>query len=139
MFLSQTTFAEKTIDLAGLQEAMPAPIPLPVSHCLYEERKDANEVERSEIQTGPYRAVLGSLLYLAPCTRRDIATAVSLLAKFQSSPALRHWRAMKHVVRYVKGTLAYGLLYKNENMATFTAWTDAGWARDVGTCRSRTG
>ena len=63
-----------------------------------------------------------------------------MLAKFQSAQAPRHWKAMQHVVRYVKGTIGYGLHYKRMKSApTLTAWTDADWARDIDTRRSRTG
>ena len=43
LFLSQRTFAEKIVDLAGMTNAKPTHAPLPLSHPLYEEKKTQNE------------------------------------------------------------------------------------------------
>lgn len=138
--LSQESFIKRVIDLAGLSDAKPCPTPLPMSHCLYEKQQDVTDEEQAQMERVPYRAVLGSLLYLATRTRPDIATAVSMLAKFQSSPSMRHWKAMKHVCRYLLGTASYGIRFcRGSSRPVLTAWTDADWARDQDKRRSRTG
>ena len=38
----------------------------------------------------PYLSVIGALMYLANCTRQDIAFSVNLLARYSSAPTLRH-------------------------------------------------
>ena len=60
----------------------------------------------------PYLAVIGALMYLANCTKYDIAFAVNLLARFSAKPTERHWNGVKHIVRYLKGTEDLGLFYK---------------------------
>jgi hypothetical protein len=59
----------------------------------------------------PYRAIVGSLLYVATWGRPDIAFAVTQLARFQTAPAIKHWNAAKHVLRYLLGTKDVGLCY----------------------------
>lgn len=138
--LTQTTFASSIVELAGLQDTKPAPTPLPVSHCLYEGVKEVTEEEKFLMQDVLYRAVLGSLLYLSTRTRPDIATPVSMLAKFQSAPAPQHWKTMKHVVRYVKGAVNFSLRYRRmKSVPMLTACTDAYFAREIETRRSRIG
>ena len=39
----------------------------------------------------PYLSAIGSLMYLANCTRPDIAFSVNLLARYSSASTLRHW------------------------------------------------
>ena len=56
-----------------------------------------------------YRNMVGSLLYLACWTRPDIAFAVSELSRFVSAPGLNHMQAVKHLLRYLKGTSELGL------------------------------
>lgn len=90
------------------------------------------------MQTVPYSSVLGSLLHLNTRTRPDLATAISMLGKFQSDPAPRHWKALKDVLRYLKDTLDFGLHYHG-NYMDFEAWSDADWARDQDKRRSRSG
>ena len=63
-----------------------------------------------------------------------------MLAKFQEKPLPRHWKAMKHVVRCLKGTTDYGLLLpKTKGEVRLEVWSDADWARDHSNRRSRTG
>ena len=50
-----------------------------------------------------------SLLYLASCTRPDIAFAVSELSRFVSSPGKPHLEAAKRVFRHLKKTWILGL------------------------------
>ncbi|RVW78802.1 hypothetical protein CK203_050971 [Vitis vinifera] len=39
----------------------------------------------------PYLSAIGALIYLANCTRPDIAFSVNLLARYNSAPTKRHW------------------------------------------------
>ncbi|GLI63566.1 hypothetical protein VaNZ11_006559 [Volvox africanus] len=59
----------------------------------------------------PYSEVVGSLLYLAVCSRPDISFAVGSLARFMAKPTINHWNAAKGVMRYLKGTQALGIKF----------------------------
>ena len=63
----------------------------------------------------PYLSAIGALLYLAQCTRPDIAFSVNLLARFTSAPTRRHWNGMKHILRYLHQTIDLGLFYSKES------------------------
>ena len=52
-------------------------------------------------------------MYLVNNTRPDIFFAVSLLARFSSCPTRRHWKGVKHIFRYLQGTIDMELLYSN--------------------------
>ena len=58
----------------------------------------------------PYMSLIGSLLYFR-ITRPDTLQAISKLAAFSSCHGIAHWKAAKHVLRYIKGTPNHGLLY----------------------------
>ena len=57
-----------------------------------------------------FRQLVGSLIYLI-ATRPDVSFTVSYISRFMSTPKADHWIAAKRVLRYVRGTLDYGLLY----------------------------
>ncbi|KAE8892612.1 hypothetical protein PF003_g23223 [Phytophthora fragariae] len=57
-----------------------------------------------------YRKAIGMLMYLATGTRPDLAYAVGQLNRFVSKPSNKHVGALKRVLRYLAGTVAYGKL-----------------------------
>ena len=73
----------------------------------------------------PYMSAIGSLMYLATCTRPDIATAVSELSKFSQNPGSTHWQGVKRVFRYVSGTIGDGLLYKRGAQVEVWGFSDS--------------
>ena len=52
----------------------------------------------------PYLSAIGALMYVANCTRPDIAFAVNLLARHSAAPTKRHWTGVKNIFRYLQGT-----------------------------------
>lgn len=87
----------------------------------------------------PYLSAIGALMYLANSTRPDIAFAVSLLARFSSSPTRRHWNGIKHILRYLRGTIDMGLFYPNDTKSQLVGYADAGYLSDPHKARSQTG
>ena len=71
-------------------------------------KEDAGEL----IDPTCYRSLVGSLLYLT-ITRPDLTFSASLLSRFMQEPREKHMLAAKRVLRYVKGTLDYGIEYKS--------------------------
>ena len=51
-----------------------------------------------------YQSLVGSLMYAMLGTRPDIAFAVTKLSQFNSNPSEQHFKAAKHVLRYLKAT-----------------------------------
>ncbi|GAQ83662.1 putative retrotransposon protein [Klebsormidium nitens] len=86
----------------------------------------------------PYASLVGSLLYLANCTRPDLAQATASLARFMSSPTEDHWRLAKSVLSYLAGTVESGLTYGAEKLE-FEGFCDANHGGDPDTRRSTTG
>ena len=86
----------------------------------------------------PYLAAIGTLSYLAECTRPDISFAVHLLARHSQNPTMRHWRGVQHIFRYLSGTHDYGLFYRKDATG-YEAYSDAGFASDSRNGRSQTG
>ena len=75
-------------------------------------------------------SVIEALLYLANCTRPNIAFAVNLLARFNASPTRRHWNDIKHVFLYLQGSQDLGLLYTRNQYMTLVGYLDAGYMSD---------
>ncbi|EOY00639.1 Uncharacterized protein TCM_010536 [Theobroma cacao] len=57
-----------------------------------------------------YRRLIGSLLYLS-ASRPNVMYATSLVSRFMHKPSETHLITTKRVLRYIKGTLSYGLKF----------------------------
>jgi len=63
-----------------------------------------------EVDPTLYRQLIGSLMYLVN-TRPDICFVVNTLRQFMVESKRVHWAATRHILRYVRGTIGYGLKY----------------------------
>ena len=78
----------------------------------------------------PCLSATGALMYLTYNTRPDIAFAINLLTRFSSSPTRRHWNRIKHVIKYLKGTIDMGLFYSNNSKSLLVGYVDVGYLLD---------
>ena len=70
-------------------------------------------------------------------TRPDIAYVVNSVSQFLHAPTADHFLAVKHILRYVKGTLHFGLTFHPSTIpSTLVAYLDADWAGCPDTRRS---
>ncbi|KAJ0526175.1 putative RNA-directed DNA polymerase [Helianthus annuus] len=74
-----------------------------------------------------YRETVGALQY-ATLSRPDIAFAVNKVCQFMHAPTENHWAAVKRILRYLKGTVNYGLLFRHNTGYQLQAFSDAKWA-----------
>jgi transposase InsO family protein len=143
--LSSAQHIASMLERFGMADAKPTMSPLPVKTVL----KAATSSEELLTAQYPYRAVVGSLNYVACWTRPDIAFAVSQVARFQEKPTMRHWQAAKHILRYLKGTSSVALRFSASSTAgtgtvgdsrpSITGYVDASWGEDLDTRRSQSG
>ncbi|PKU62304.1 putative mitochondrial protein [Dendrobium catenatum] len=84
-----------------------------------------------------YRKLTGALQYLC-LTRPDIAYSVNLLSQHMHQPMPEHTYLLKRLLRYIKGTLQYGIPITKSNLL-LTSFSDADWASDPISRKSTTG
>ena len=88
--------------------------------------------------SGPiYHEVVGTLQWLAICTRADIAHAAQALARFNTNPGEEHWKQANRCLRYLKGTIDHGITYTRQSDPTLAhsmyGFCDADWSADPDT------
>ena len=59
----------------------------------------------------PYASAVGSLIYAMLCTRPDICFTVGMVSRYQSNPGSKHWTAVKHILKYLRKTKDYMIMY----------------------------
>jgi hypothetical protein len=72
-------------------------------------------------------------------TRPYIYFSVNTLSQFLVEPIHVHLIVAKHVMRYLKGTLDYGLSYDGDHDFTLSGYTDSDWAGCVSYKKSTSG
>ncbi|XP_020689411.1 uncharacterized protein LOC110104580 [Dendrobium catenatum] len=75
-----------------------------------------------------YRQLAGSLQYLT-ITRPDIAFATNQICQHMHDPQHIHLQTLKRLLRYIQGTITYGLPLRRSNL-TLQSYVDADWASD---------
>jgi hypothetical protein len=106
--LDQSAYAKSILEKAGLASCKAVQAPM-------EEKLKMSKASTAKlVDATMYRSVVGSLRYLVH-SRPDIAYAVGYVSRFMEKPTEEHWAAVKHLLRYVAGTLDYGCYYKRES------------------------
>jgi hypothetical protein len=137
----QSTYTKKILKHFYMEKAHPLSTPMVVRSLDVEKdhfrpREDDEEILGPEV---PYLSVISALVYLANCTRPDIAFSVNLLARYSSAPTRRHWNGVKNVLRYLRGTTDIGLFYPRGSNSQLVGYADAGFLSDPHKGRSQTG
>ena len=99
------------------------------------------DTESSELtDPTPYRAIVGSLIYIISGARPDLCYIVTKLSQNMARPTEANLIAAKHVLRYLKGTTERSLEFrKGVDYLKLVGFCDSNWAGDVVDIRSMSG
>ena len=89
------------------------PMDTPMSKCeaLSLKMCHNNRKEQREMASLPYYITMGSLMYAILCTLPDIYFTVGLVSRYKLIHGRENWKAVKRILRYLKGTMDYCLCY----------------------------
>ncbi|XP_071739433.1 uncharacterized mitochondrial protein AtMg00810-like [Rutidosis leptorrhynchoides] len=131
LFLSQTKYARDILARADLLDSKPAATPLATA-------KNFSSHGTAFSDPTHYRSLIGAHQYLT-ITRPDLSYAVNQVSQFLQAPTTDHFQAVKRILRYVKGTLTFGLTFSHAPSPWLLGYSDADWARCIETRRSTYG
>ena len=92
--------------------------PIEVNHRLTLDDKDP------EIEIISYQKLIGKLLYLSH-TRPDICFTINVLSQFMHLPCNSHFQAANRVLKYLTGTIGFGLTYRKVGKIDLILYTDS--------------
>ncbi|GJQ87746.1 hypothetical protein Trydic_g14163 [Trypoxylus dichotomus] len=135
IFIYQSNYIKQVVQRFNLKDASSLTIPADPHVSLQAVQNDiiANAIV-------PYREAVGSLMYIAIVSRPDIMIAVDLVSPYMKKHCT-HWNAVKRIIRYLKGSSDFGVLYKSGDniQPLLIGYSDADFANDVDTRRSASG
>lgn len=122
--ISQEHYFTHLLERFDMTDAKPAATPLPSDFVA----KDVTDQQYDAAKHLPYREIVGSVMYAATISRPDLAFSAGLLARFMTKWSAEHYRAAKHLLRYVKGTIDYALTFDASSCErTLQGYVDADW------------
>jgi histone deacetylase 1/2 len=117
MHLSQAKYAAEILDNIIMTACMSAMTPIDTSPKL------SASASPPVADPTEYRSLARALRYLT-FMRRDIAYVVQQVCLHMHDPHEQHLAAIKHILRYVKGTLSHGLQLHSSSSASMVTYTD---------------
>ena len=141
LYVSQPDYINKILTTFGMQNCRPRGTPADPFTRLTKKMSPADEIERENMASIPYREAIGSLIYAATTCRPDIAYAVSQVAQYCENPGKPHWEAVKRILAYLSITPDYGLRFDGaiQESLTLHGFTDSDYAGDCDNRRSTSG
>ena len=117
IFLSQSKYARNLVKKFGLEFANSVRTPMSpnVKHTI--------DLLGKSVDSSLYRSMIGSLLYLT-ASKPDISYSVGVCARYQVNPKESHMIALKRIIKYVKTTVDFGVLYSKDTNDVLAGYFD---------------
>ena len=131
IMLSQKHYVEKILKRFGHFDAKPVSTPYDANTHLMKNRGDP-------VGQAEYAHIIGSLMHLMNFSRPDIAYVVCRLSRYIHNPNNDHWSALARLMKYLRGTMNYGILYSGF-LAVLEGYNDANWISDSDEIKSTSG
>lgn len=124
IFLCQSKYARSIMKKFSLENASHKRTPAPTHLKLSKDEKGFS------VDQSLYRSMIDNLLYLT-ISRPDVNFVVGVCPRYQPEPKVSHISQVKRILKYVKGTSEYGILYSHDSNYMLVGYCDADWTDSV--------
>ncbi|KAA0051914.1 putative copia-type polyprotein [Cucumis melo var. makuwa] len=132
IFISQERYTREILEKFNMMNSKP------IATSIETGTKLSKHEEGDDVDPSYFKSLVGSLRYLT-CTRPYILFSVGLVSRFVESPTTTHLKVTKRILRYLKGTLDYGLFYSSSKEFKLEGYCDSDWAGDTNDRKSTSG
>ncbi|MCI10100.1 gag-pol polyprotein, partial [Trifolium medium] len=132
VFICQKKYAKELLKKFCMEDCKSTTTPM------NQKEKFSKDDGAKKIDESKYRGLIGCLTYLT-ATRPDIMYVVSVLSRFMHCASEVHYQALKRIMRYIKGTINYGIKYTCCQKFKLVGYSDSDWAGSIDDMRSTTG
>jgi hypothetical protein len=152
VFMSQRAFAVTILERAGMLECNAARTPASPGRVYTKADCPATEEAKSSLRSSGhsqelYHSVQAAINFLVSITRDDLRYVNGKQAKYCANPGMEHFKGQKHELRFIKGTLDYGVEFiwrksdpaPSDGPLDIKMWTDSSYADDRDTGRTTLG
>ena len=141
LFLTQSGYLKRVVSRFGMVNSKLVTTPVAAHFKLSKQQEPEEEADIDHMRRIPYSSAVGSIMYAMVCTRPDVAYGIGLVSRFMGNPGKEHWEAVKWLLRYLKGTEEYGVMFGQVSGASsqVVGYVDSDFAGDLDRRRSVTG
>lgn len=132
IFINQKKYTQEVLERFSMDKCNPVHNPMVPGFKL---TKNGDGVK---VDSTFYKKIVGSLMYLT-ATRPDVMFVVSFISRFMDCPTELHLQSAKRILRYLKGTIDFGVFYKKGGNEELIAYTDSDYAGDLDDRKSTSG
>ena len=123
IFISQSKYACDLLRRFHMEYCKPTPSPFQSGV------KISPTCTSPEVDATLYHQLVGSLLYLTH-SHPDLSFSIGHLAFYMKTPHESHWKEEKGILRYIQGTLQFGIHYSTRGKPLLVGFTNLDWVSD---------
>ncbi|KAL0541200.1 hypothetical protein IC582_021239 [Cucumis melo] len=128
-YFSQKKYVKDLLKKFGMINCKPETTPINVNEKL--QQNDGAEMADAQ----RFKSLVGGLIYLTH-TRLGISYSIGVISRFMQCPSRDHFGAAKRVMRYIVGTIEYGIWYFKVFYFKLCGFKDSDWASSLDDRRS---
>jgi len=124
VFLSQRKYAKEILKKIMMENCKA------VNTSINQKEKLIKDDGSDKVNESEFRSLIGCLMYLT-ATRPDILNVVSILSRFMHCQNETHMKAVKRVIRYIKGTWNFGVKFLKQKEMKLIGFFDSDWGGSI--------
>ncbi|XP_070031802.1 uncharacterized mitochondrial protein AtMg00810-like [Nicotiana tomentosiformis] len=124
IFISQESYIKEILKKFNMLDCNPVNTPMESG------TKLSKFDEGEKVDPTFFKSLVGSLRYLI-CNRPDIFFAVGVISHFMEAPNSTHLKVSRKILRYLKGTINFGLFYSSSSDFNPVRFCDSDYAGDI--------
>ncbi|XP_047326490.1 secreted RxLR effector protein 161-like [Impatiens glandulifera] len=132
IFISQERYALEILKKFKMEDCNP--VSTLMEQCIQLSKFDGGE----RADAGRYQSLVGSLRYLTS-TRPNLILSVGITSRLMEDPGYAHWKTLKRILRYVRGTISLGIFYSKSDDYRLMGYFDSDWYGDIDNWKSTSG
>ncbi|KAA0050040.1 gag/pol protein [Cucumis melo var. makuwa] len=136
--MSQTSYIDKMLSRYKMHNSKKGLLPYRYGIHLSKEQCPKTPQEVEDMSNIPYASAVGSLMYVMLCTRPNICYSIGIVSRYQSKPRRDHWTVVKNILKYLRRTKDYMLVYGSKDLI-LTGYTDFYFQTDKDARKSTSG
>ena len=132
IFICQKKYAKEILKKFQMNECKAMSTPM------NPKEKLCKEDGTHQVDEAHFRSLIGCLMYLT-ATRLEIQFPISVLSRFMLCATEIHLKAARRILRYIKGTVDFGVKFESCQSFKLCGFSDSDWGGDVDDMRSTSG